>query len=90
MEVSVHSLSVVCVCVSPGDVGNGLYDGVAERVASDLQHAPRDEQEEQEGAAHSHDQVHPHALPAEDRINRASVRTAASFVEAVENVEMGD
>ena len=57
----------VCVCVSPGNVGNGLYDRVTERVASDLQHAARDEQEEQEGAAHGDDHVHPQALPAESK-----------------------
>lgn len=57
----------VCVCVSPGNVVNGLNDGVAERVASDLQHAARDEQEEQEDAAHDYDHVHPHALPVDEQ-----------------------
>lgn len=55
----------LCDCVSapPGDIGDGFGDGVAERVAADLQHAARDEQEEQEDAAHHYHQVHPHALP---------------------------
>lgn len=72
----------VCVSVPPGDVGNTLHDRVAERVASNLQHAARDEQEEQEGAAHRHDHVHPHALPVENRTNTKSVRT--SFFDAME------
>lgn len=46
----------------PGDVGNDVHDRVAKPIAPDLQHTPRDEQEEQEDSAQTHDQVHPHAL----------------------------
>lgn len=50
---------------APSDVRDDAGDRTAEGVASDLQHAARDEEEEQEGAAHSYDHVHPYALPAE-------------------------
>lgn len=63
--------------VSPGNIGNGLCNRGAERVASDLQHAACDEQEEQEGATYGHDQVHPQALPVEGRVNTKGMRTAA-------------
>ncbi len=59
-------LSSSGVCVSPCYVGN-IHDRVAECVTSDLQHAARDEQKEQKRAAHDNDQVHPHALPVENK-----------------------
>lgn len=63
----------VLLSVLPGDVRDCGYDRIAERVASNLQHAPCDQQEEEEGATHNHDHVHPHALPVESTINRESV-----------------
>lgn len=50
---------------APSDVGNGAGDRAAEGVPSDLQHAARDEEEEEEGAAQAYDHTHPYALPAD-------------------------
>lgn len=60
-------MSRLCARMSnpPGNVGNGVYDRGAERVTSNLQHAPCNEQKEQEDAAHAQGQVHPHTLPVE-------------------------
>lgn len=52
--------------MSPGSVGNVFRDRRAERVAPDLQHAARDEQEEQENARDGNNHVHPHILPVKE------------------------
>lgn len=59
-DVSEQRLSVI----QPGNIGNVLDEGVAQRVASYLQNAAADEQEKQEGATHHHDPVYPHGVPA--------------------------
>lgn len=66
------------VQVSPGSVGDVFRDRRAERVAPDLQHAARDEQEEQENAGDGNKHVHPHILPVKEEKKQAdkSVRTA--------------
>lgn len=66
------------VQVSPGSVGDVFRDRRAERVAPDLQHAARDEQEEQENAGDGNNHVHPHILPVKEEKKQAdkSGRTA--------------
>lgn len=64
--MGMHCLCV-CVCDIPGNVWNSLHNRLAERVPSNFQHAARDEQEEQEGAAQSHSHIHPYALPVENK-----------------------
>lgn len=49
---------------APSDVGDDAGDGGAEGVPPDLQHTAGDEEEEEEGAGHSDDAVHPYGAPA--------------------------
>lgn len=64
-KVTLHLCSgEVSSVIQPCDIGNVLDEGVAQRVAPYLQNAAANEQEKQEGAAHHHDPVYPHAVPA--------------------------